>query len=198
MKRIIILTAFLGFVATTWAQNFPSYVSTAKTSYKAGKLEDAHFALQQMLNEIDVVIGKEVMKLLPQKMDTLKANSKDDNVSANIGFIGATIHRTYGVGKRKAELDIINNSPLLGMLNTFLTNPLFNMGSNGDTKVLKIQGFKARLTKEGTDESGNDNYRVEMPFSNALVTYKLNGTNESEIVGMMNTIPFDEIAKLIK
>jgi hypothetical protein len=198
MKRIMLLTIMIGLGAGLYAQNFPSYVSTAKTSYKAGNLEEAHFALQQMLNEIDVIIGKEVMKLLPQKMDTLQANIKEDNVSANIGFVGATMHRTYGMGNRKAELDIINNSPLIGMLNSFLTNPLFNMGNNGDTKVLKIQGYKARLTREKNEENGNPDYRVEMPFSNALVTFKLTNTSESEIIGMMNTVPFEEIAKLIK
>ena len=59
-----------------------------------GKLEDAHFALQQAMQEIDIIIGKEVMALLPATMDKFSANTKDDNVMSNVGFMGSTIHRS--------------------------------------------------------------------------------------------------------
>lgn len=83
--------------ASSLAQNFAKNISTAKSSYAAGKLEDAHFALQQAMQEVDMIIGKEVLlKQLPAKMDTYTVNSKDDNVTSNVGYIGTTIHRSYG------------------------------------------------------------------------------------------------------
>ena len=197
MKTIlsIILLAVLG---TSYGQNFTKELATAKSSYAAGKLEDTHFALQQLLQELDITIGKEVIKLLPAKMKTLNQNTTDDNVSANIGFIGATIHRSYGTGDKTAELEIINNSPLISTLNTFLTSPLLaGLGSNGNSKVIKVQGYKGRLTKEEGD-GGKTDYKLELPYSNALLMFNVANTTESDIIAMANTIPLEKIGKLIQ
>ena len=199
MKKCFVLLALFGTLqGTSQALNFKTDIATAKSSYALGKLEDAHFALQQSMQEIDIIIGKEVLKLLPPKMDTLAAVTAQDNVTGNISFIGATIHRTYGKGAKKAEVEIVNNSPLLGTLNAFLTSPLLaGLGNDGKTKVLKIQGYKSRLTREdnGTDKP---TFRLEIPFSNALVTLNVNNTTDTEIIAMANTIPFDQIARLIQ
>ncbi|MEJ7676327.1 MAG: hypothetical protein WKG06_00285 [Segetibacter sp.] len=128
----------------------------------------------------------------------MPVNTKDDNVAGNVSFVGATIHRSYGTEPKKAEIEIINNSPMVGTLNAFLTSPLLaGLGSDGKSKVLKIQGYKARLTKEDTDPA-KLSYRLEMPMSNALINLHVNDTNESEMVAMANSIPFDKIAKLIQ
>jgi hypothetical protein len=199
MKKLFIFSILIITATLTKAQDFKKNLSTAKSSYSSGKLEDAHFALQQSLQELDIFIGKEVLKLLPQNLDVLKVNTTEDNVTANVSFVGATIHRTYGAGDKKATIEIVNNSPLLGTLNAFLTSPLLaGLGSNGNTKVLKIQGYKSRLTKEDSGDNGKPSYRLEIPFSNALVTMNVNNTNENEIVSFANTIPLEKVAKLIQ
>ncbi len=195
---LIILSFFVTLQASSQALNFKTDIATAKSAYASGKLEDAHFALQQSMQEIDIIIGKEVLKLLPLKMDTLPAVIAQDNVTGNISFVGATIHRSYGKGTKKAEVEIVNNSPLLGTLNAFLTSPLLaGLGNDGKTKVLKIQGYKSRLTKE-ENTGGSPSYRLEIPFSNALVTLNVNNSTDTEIIAMANSIPFDQIAKLIQ
>lgn len=199
MKKIFILSIVLAATTVANAQDFKKYVATAKTSYTAGKLEDAHFALQQTLQDLDVTIGKEVIKLFPQKMDTLQANLKEDNVTGNISFVGATIHRTYGLGTKKAEIEIVNNSPLLGSLNAILTNSfLAGLGSDGKSKVLKVQGYKSRLTKEDNSETNIPSYKLEIPLSNALITLNVNNTSENEILSFANSLPLEKIAKLIQ
>jgi hypothetical protein len=182
MKKIIILYIFIVLAAAANAQDFKANVTTAKTSYASGKLEDAHFALQQMLSDIDIIIGKEVMKLLPTQMEDRKVNASEDNVTGNVSFVGATIHRTYGATDKKAELDIINNSPLLGTLNALISTPMMGMFNDGKTKILKVQGYKARLSKEDETEGGKPTYKLEMPFSNALITFRVSNTSESEII----------------
>ncbi|HEX8675671.1 MAG TPA: hypothetical protein VF700_00535 [Segetibacter sp.] len=199
MKNLLTLSLFLFVASFAYSQDFKKEVAAAKTSYKSGKLEDAHFALQQTLQALDITIGKEVLKLLPEKMDALPVNIKDDKVAGNVSFVGATIHRSYGTSEKKAEVEIVNNSPMLGTLNAFLTSPLLaGLGNDGKSKVLKIQGFKSRLTKEDDSEQGKPSYKLEMPMSNALITMEVNNTTESEILAMANTIPFDKIAKLIQ
>lgn len=199
MKKIFILTIALALAIVSGAQDFKKYVAAAKASYNSGKLEDAHFALQQTLVNLDVTIGKEVLKLLPAKMDTLTVNNKEDNVAGNITFVGATIHRSYGSGAKKAEIDIVNNSPLLGTLNAFLTSPLMaNLANDGKSKVLKIQGFKSRLTKEDNSDATTPLYKLEIPLSNALITLNVNNSSENEMLAFANALPLDKIAKLIQ
>jgi hypothetical protein len=200
MKKLLILTIVLSSVTIVKAQSsFKKDIAAAKTSYGAGKLEEAHFALQQTLVELDITIGKEVLKLLPEKMDTLKVNTKEDNVTGNVSFVGATIHRSYGSGNKKAEVQIVNNSPLLGTLNAFMTSPLLaGLGNDGKTKVIKVQGYKSRLTKEENSNANVPSYKLEIPFSNALITLEVNNSTESEIATMANSIPLEKIAKLIQ
>ena len=183
---------------TGMAQDFAKAMATAKSAYNSGKLEETHFALQQAMQEVDLIIGKEVLKLLPPKMDTLAINSKDDNVSSNIGFVGATIHRSYGSGVRKADLSIISNSPLVAMMNTVLNTPMMGgLMNDGKTKTVKVQGYKARMEKqEGTE--GKSDYELQIPLGSALITFKVNNCSDSQIQDMANTIPLQQIAKLIQ
>jgi hypothetical protein len=198
MKYFITLIAIAGFTFNGKAQDFATAMATAKSAYSAGKLEDTHFALQQAMQEVDMVIGKEVLKLLPLKMDVLAINSKDDNVSSNIGFIGATIHRSYGSGEKKADLSIISNSPLVSMMNTFLNTPMLGgLMNDGKTKTVKVQGYKARLEKQD-GSSGKIDYELQIPLGSALITFKVNDCTDSQILDMANTIPLQPIAKLIQ
>lgn len=198
MKKILALSIILGTCTASFAQSFATNVSTAKTSYTSGKLEDAHFALQQALQEIDITIGKEVLKLFPAKMDTLNANTKDDNVTGNIGFVGATIHRSYGMNDKKAEVEVISNSPLIGSLNMFLNSSLGGFMNDGKTKSVKVQGYKGRLTQQEASETGKLSYRLEIPFNNALLSLNLTNTTDTEILKLANNLPLADIAKLIQ
>ena len=197
MKKIFIV--ILMFIATKGsAQNFTADITNAKTLYGAGKLEDAHFALLQAMQEIDLIIGKEVLKQLPDKMDAFTANSKDDNVTSTVGFVGTTIHRSYGTSD-DVDLSIISNSPLVATLNAFLNTPMLGgmMSKNGDNKIIKVQGYKGQLTKE-TNSNGQTNYTIQLPIGSSLITFTGKNTTDTQIMAWANTLPLQQIAKLIQ
>src|SRR5207249_170129 len=110
--KIFILSSvfFIGF--TVQAQEFNKQLATARTSYASGKLDDSRFAMEQMLQELDIIMGKEVLKLLPAKLQDQNANTAKDNVSGASGFMGVIIHRDYGTENKSITLEIISNSPL--------------------------------------------------------------------------------------
>jgi hypothetical protein len=197
MKYLIILGCIL-FTTTAFSQDFTTDIATAKTAYSSGQLENAHFALQQAMQEIDIIIGKEVLKILPAKMDTLSANTKDDNVSGNIGFMGSTIHRSYGQHD-DADLSIIGNSPLIQTLNAFLNTPILGgmMNNNGNSKIIKVQGYKGQLTKEDNG-SGQSNYSMQIPLGSSLITFTAKNTTDTQITAWANTLPLQQIAKLVQ
>ena len=199
MRSFIIAVCFVTAGYPSIAQgDFKTQIATAKKSYTAGKLEDTHFALQQALQELDMIIGKEVLKIMPQKIDSLNANPKDDHVAANVGFVGATIHRSYGT-QRNAEVEIINNSPMVNTLNAFLNSGMLGgMVRDENTKVVKVQGYKSRLEKQGDNANGKPNYHLQIPFSNALMTVTANGMTEEQVLALANSFPLQDIAKLVQ
>ncbi|MDB5134130.1 MAG: hypothetical protein JWP37_733 [Mucilaginibacter sp.] len=199
MKVFITLIALVAFTSTCVAQDFTKAMATAKTSYSAGKLEEAHFALQQAMQEVDLTIGKEVLKLLPTKMDVMEINAKDDNVASNVGFVGATINRAYEKGSRKAYISIISNSPLVAMTNTILNTPLLGgMINDGKNKTVKVQGYKARLEKQPGSTTDKNNYELQIPLGSALFTFKVDDCTDTQILAFAETIPLQQIAKLIE
>jgi len=202
MKSFIIAVLFISnaAVATAQQQDLSTYLATAKSSYAANKLEDAHFALQQAIAEVDILTGKKVLQILPATLDTMTADTKQDNVYANSGFIGATIHRTWGQGgTQTAELDIINNSPLIGTLSAFLNTPIIGGMMNSEkSKAIKIQGYKGRLNNDGENTSGPSEYSLQIPLNTALVTFKVTGATQDQVIKYANSLPLQQIAKLIQ
>ena len=199
MKVFITLIAVIAFTSTCIAQDFTKAMATATTAYNAGKLEDAHFALQQAMQEVDLIIGKEVLKLLPPKMDVMEINAKDDNVASNVGYVGATIHRVYAKAGRKADVSIISNSPLVAMMNTMLNTPLLGgMMRDNKTKVVKVQGYKARLEKQPGSTNDKNDYELQVPLGSALFTLKVDDCTDTQILEYAETIPLQKIAKLIE
>lgn len=199
MKKFSIFSAILLFVSSgLMAQGFDKAIGTAQAAYTGGKLEETHYALLQAMQELDITIGKEVLKILPPKMEDRTVKTKDDNVSSNVGFIGATIHRTYGDTSRKAELSIISNSPMIAMLNTLLNTPMLGgMMSDGNNKNVKVQGYKGRLTASDLSD-GKKKYEMQIPLGSALVTFSVDDCTETQVMAMANTLPMQQIAKLIQ
>ncbi len=198
MKKLIIFSMFLFAVNACFAQDFKADIATAKSAYGTGKLADAHFALEQAMQEIDMIVGQEVLKLLPTKIDTLSSNPKEDHVMANVGFVGATIHRSYGL-QGNASIEIISNSPMLAGLNAFLNNPLLGgMMRDENTKMVKVQGYKSRLEKQGENANGKTDYSLQVPFNSALLTLTVKGKTESEVLALANSIPMEQVVKLIQ
>jgi len=196
MKYLIILASTL-FTTTVFSQNFTTDIANAKTAYASGKLEDAHFALQQAMQEIDIIIGKEVIALLPAKMDNFAANTKDDNIMNNVGYMGSTIHRSWGQNN-DVDLSIIGNSPLIQTLNAFLNTPVLGgMMSNGNNKIIKVQGYKAQLNKEDNG-NGQTNYTIQIPLGSSLITFVAKNTTDTQITTWANTLPLQQIAKLLQ
>jgi hypothetical protein len=197
MKKLLIYTCASLLLFSAHAQEFAKDIATAKTSYAAGKLEDAHFALQQALSELDMIIGKEVLKLLPASMDTAAANPKEDKVSSNVGFAGATVHRSYGK-TGKATIEIISNSPMIASLNALMNMPMMGgIMRDENNKTIKVQGYKARLERQSAGENIYD-YVLQLPYNSALLTLTVKNCSEADIMKMADSLPLDQVAKLIQ
>ncbi|HVG14989.1 MAG TPA: hypothetical protein VM935_08510, partial [Chitinophagaceae bacterium] len=167
-------------------KDFKKELEDARASYAANKLDDSRFAMQQMLYELDMITGKEVLKLLPQKMGEHSVVTKADNVAGASGFVGVIIHREWGKDKssdKNVSMDIISNSPLIASLNALLAIPF--VAGAGDNKVVRVGGYKGLVSK--TEGGGTTNYDFQLPLNNALITLKSPGLSQDEVIKLANS-----------
>jgi hypothetical protein len=198
MKNIITSIVLVLIATVSFAQDFAKNLETAKSSYAGGNLEDARFAMQQMLNDLDIAIGKEVLKMLPAKLETYASNTQNDNVTGNTGLAGCLVHRDYGADPKLLTLDIMSNSPLVGSLNAILSIPFVGNSGDGTQKTVKIQGYKGILQKNVDTETNKTSYTLQIPLNSTLLTLTVPDTNEGEVLKMANTIPVPQIAKMVQ
>ncbi len=197
MKKSISLILFLAASVATAAQDFNKNIVDARTSYASGKLQDSRFAMEQMLRDLDLAIGKEILKVLPAKMATLAAEENGDNVTGSGGGAGLFVQRNYGSDERRASIEIINNSPLINSLNAILSMPVLGgMMRDENQKTVKIQGYKSVLNKQVNTDTGKTNYELQIPMNNTLVTLKMADSNEGEITAAANTLPLSKIVQM--
>jgi hypothetical protein len=184
--------------------DFPKYMGNAKESYKKNDLEDTRYNLMLSMQQLDMKVGEEILKILPEKMDSMAMAKNFDNVMATSGFIGTSIHREYGLNQQnKVDVDIITNSPLVASLNTWLNNPM--MANMGGRKAMKVDGYKGSYTyevRDETDVSGNQVKRsyaeMQIPVFSSLITVKCSNMNEDAFVKMLNTVPVSKVAEMVK
>jgi len=197
MKKFSLLLLFLatGFIAL--AQDFDKNLATARSTYSSGNLQDSRFAMEQALRDLDIAIGKEVLKLLPTKVGALAAVEKEDNVTGSGGMVGLYVQRNYGAEPKRGAIEIINNSPIINSLNAMLSMPIIGgMAQNENQKTVKVQGYKSILNKQVDTETGKTNYELQIPMNNTLLTLKMADSNESEIMAAANTIQLAKIVQL--
>lgn len=199
MKNLMLSILTLGLCTVVMAQEFDKSLASAKSAYNSGNLEDARFNLENALREVDVAIGKEVMKVLPTTLGTLPYNSKEDNVTGmSASFAGLYVHRTYGTAQDKnAYIDIVSDSPMMAGISAILSMPMIMNTGDGTQKVIKVQGYKTLLTKQADENGQVTGYDVQTPFGNSMLTLHYSGNiTEAEITKLANTIPIEKIVSV--
>jgi hypothetical protein len=183
------------FPVVAAAQEFEKYLAEARNAYGVAKLEEARFAMENMLRELDMKIGHDMLKMLPQQLETLKYDPKADNVSGgSASGMGVTITRKYGTPDKQASVDIVNNSPLMAMVSTTLSLPAMMM-TDPNQKTVKVGGYKSLLQKQTADD-GTVSYDLMIPFNSNLLTFKLNKTTEAEVLRLANLLPLAKIGQM--
>lgn len=199
MKNLILSILTLGLCTVVMAQEFDKSLASAKSAYSSGNLEDARFNLENALREVDVAIGKEVMKVLPTTLGTLAYNAKEDNVTGmSASFAGLYVHRTYGTAQDKnAYIDIVSDSPMMAGINAILSMPMIMNSGDNNQKVIKVQGYKTLLTKQADENGQVTGYDVQTPFGSSMLTLHYSGNiTEAEITKLANSIPIEKIVSV--
>jgi hypothetical protein len=194
MKRLILTACTLTAIYTAKAQDFKATLAEAKTNYNAGKLAEARFSMQQMMQQIDEKAGQEVLKAYPAELAGFKA-SDAGNVNGSSASFGVNIIRSYKIGDKEIEIRTITNSPLVPSINAMLGASAFLGGA--DQKLVRISGYKALLQKSSSDTGYN--YQLQIPMGNTLISLEgENGVTDTELIAAAQKLPLADINNLLQ
>ena len=187
---------FVGLLTAKAQTELNAKLDAADQAYSSGNYEDARFALQQSLTELDKVVGEAIFRLLPMELSGVTANSENDEMNGGAaGISGVYVSRYYGEEPKFIDLEIITNSPFLAMVNAAITNPLIATMSGGNQKIVKIGGYKSLIEK--SDGSDPEVIVLKIPISDSMITIDCQGFSQSEVIAIGNSLNIKEIAKLI-
>lgn len=179
------------------AKDISAYLSSASSNYGSKNLQATRSDLQNSLTEIDVQIGKMILAMLPKQMNGLDAVAlNDEYVGSSAGFAGVYISRVYESSdqSKRIEINLVDDSPLMGMVGGFLSSPLL-VGMSGK-KSINIDGYKGMYERvEGTDPI---EIKINIPSNQSMLTMVFVGIEEANVNKSVQNVPVGDIFSITK
>lgn len=168
-------------------------ISDAEGAFGDKMYSDARFAVRQAILGIELEIGKEVLKGLPEKVEGLDFVKEEDMVtSSGIGFVGLVIERVYRKDDQQFDVTIGNDAGMLSAANMYLAAGNYATTADQNHKQTKFKGYRAVI--EYDEYSG---YKLSVPFgqSSILVMDGINFENEAAMMKAAENIDIEKIKK---
>ena len=171
-------------------------ISDAEKAHLATQYSDARYSLQQALIGIEIQLGREMLKSLPDPVAGLaKDTTQDKVVSAQWGWSNLTIQRVYTDKKDKQLTVTIGNNGLYSGFVTMYFNNAYGVQANADNQNMnqvKVKGNKAII--QYYDSKG---YTLIVPIGQAsmIVWEAINFADETEVMNAANAFDIDGIKK---
>ena len=179
----------------TTPPNVNENLSSAETSFKSGNYGEARYAVQQAMLGVEMEIGQQILKGLPETVSGLKKDEKADQVtSTGWGWVGLTIHREYEEGDKQLSLTIANNAGWMQAINLYFNNAGYAQTTGGEQKWKQVKVKGNRAVIEYDDNTG---YKVSVPLGQtSLLVYEgVNFASEADMMTAVNAIDIDLIKK---
>jgi hypothetical protein len=170
-------------------------LSDAESAYKKSSYGEARYSVQQAMLGVELEIGNQILKSLPESITGLKKVAEDDQVtSTGYGWAGLTIaRRYYDDAEKEFRLTITNNAGMMAGVNAYLSTG-YAQQTNGQQnwKQTKLKGYRAIIEY---DESSGYKLSVPLGQSSLIVFEGVNFANEQEVMKAAETVDLDSIKK---
>jgi len=168
-------------------------IKEAGTAFDGKKYSNARFAVRQAILGIELEIGKQILKGLPESISGLPKIDEEDNVtSSGIGFVGLIIERVYRKDDKELGITIGNDAGLLSAANMYLASGSYASTQDQNHKQVKFKDYRGVL-----EYDENSGYKLSVPFgqSSILIAEGKNFENEQEIMDAADKIDIETIKK---
>jgi hypothetical protein len=183
-----------------------NFIKEAKDFYTQKNYKQAQMSLQDAINELNTLMAAQLVTVLPDEINGLKADV-DGTSTTNLGPMGGgtQITKTYKHPDRpevKAEIQIISNSPMISAMSMAFSNPSM-MGEGA--KTVRVGSMRAILINEMTDYYMSDEQvkkirstQIQLPLNQTLVMIRTNGlATEQEELAFAAKLDYAKIKMVI-
>lgn len=154
------------------------HIAEADESFTAKNYTSAKSSLRNALWGVELEMGQNVLKSLPERVGALEYDASSDQVSSSgIGFVGLVIERYYsGPKDMSLSLSVASDAGLLGLANlAYLSEHHQSSSDQTDYKQIRFKDQRAYIQFDDSD-----GYTLSVPFGQSSI-FMLQGVNfESE------------------
>jgi hypothetical protein len=170
----------------------------ADAAYKSGKYGEARYSVQQAMLGVELQIGNNILKSLPETISGLPKDAASDQVtSTGSGWAGLTIVRRYTNNNNKDfKVTVANSAMMMAGVNAYLNSAGYAQQTGGQQnwKQTKLKGNRAII--EYSEGSG---YKLSVPLGQStLVVFEgVSYANENEMKTAASSVDVDSIKKML-
>ncbi len=173
-------------------------MTSSEASFKDNKFSESRYALQQSILGVELQIGKEILKSLPDSVQGLpKITEKDKVASSGWGWSGLTISRDYQKDDKFLGVGIQDFSYLGPAWAMFLNGGMMNSQVENEKQKMKNIMVKGNKGVISYDDSKGYTVVVMLTQGSALVWEGVNFASEDDIMKAVNTFDIDRIKKFL-
>lgn len=186
-----------GGLTNTTPPDVAQQIVDAEQAYNSSNFSDARYAVQQALMGVEIQLGRQILKSLPQTISGLPSDSTGDKVmSTSWGWSNLTIQKIYRKDDKEFNVTVGNTPMYSGLINIYFSG-VYSTTANAESqnvKQIRVKGNKAIIKYDD-----NEGYTVLVPLgqSGMVALNGINFANEQEMMTAVNTIDVESIKKLL-
>ncbi len=202
---LILLLSVMCFRAMSQDQA-ATYIKEAQDYLVKKDYKQAQLSLQDAINDLNNVIGKQIAESMPAEINGLRAEAGDDNSSVNMGAMGVmgggmAISKKYKHPTKKeneADISIIANSPMMSMMNMYMSNPSMMGQGYKSVRVGTHRAIMKTENQDWSDDNGNSKQirssELQIPLTQTLITITLKGfATEADELAFANKLDIEKL-----
>lgn len=200
MKRIIffVFIALIGLSAAGQSQA-ETFIKEAQDFLAKKEYKQAQLSLQDAINDINLLVARQVAGLLPGEINGLKADGDGEVSVAGMGMMGGGMqiikrYRNETKPENDAEVQVIANSPMLATMNMYLTNPGMLGSEYKSVRVGAIRAISKTDLQDGDNDTKIRSTEIQIPMGQTMITIQANGfATEQDELSFANKLDLEKI-----
>ena len=186
-----------GGLTNTEPPDVKAQMAEAETSHGAKNYSDARYSLQQALMGVEIQLGRQILKSLPNTVVSAPVDTLQDKVmSTQWGWNNLSIQRVYRKDDKQLTITIGNNSLYSGMVTMYFANAGM-MEANNDKQNFKQVRVKNNKAIIQYDDRKGYTLMMQMGQTSLIVWECINFTDEKEVMTAANSFDIDGIKKMM-
>jgi hypothetical protein len=200
MKKIIFcLFAALIVLRVTGQNQAETFIKEAQDFLVKKDYKQAQLSLQDAINDINMMLAKQVAESLPAEINGLKADGDGEISGAGMGMIGGGMqitkrYRNEAKPENDVEVKIIANSPMLASMNMYLSNPTILGPGYKSVRVGTIRAIAKTELLDADNGAKKRDTEIQIPLNQTLITIQANGfATEQDELSFANKLEIEKI-----